>query len=297
MSEVNYEILETEHGLDTKLIIIHIDNSKQIEKYCVSLSDPTVIKSTKTRQKKGLIELLRNIKGWNCEICDKQFYNSTSNIKHMSSKAHKAKSLGTELIDCSNKGCRKKFATKDEFEEHIQYSQKCRKSPKNNDKVYMIEAKQIKRLLMKGWGGANWTATEIQFYNTHLKKNFTKEDAEDFNIIKNEYGVFYSESKHKSEVGDVGDVVAVSPKKLSREELEAKWDREEAEIERQQDEWDQRDFDEKERMYEMGARFRNHIPCSLLASSCSEGEEEESDEIAEPKIIIKKKKKLKIKTI
>jgi len=285
MSEVNYEILETEYGLDTKLIILHIDNSKQIEKYCVSLSDPAVIKSIKTRQKKGLIELLRNVEGWNCKTCDKQFYKSTSYTKHMISKEHKAKSLGTEVIECSMKGCRKKFATKDEFEEHIQYSQKCRKSPKNNDKVFMMEAKQIGILMKKGWGGANWTATEIQFYNTHYKKNFTQLDAEDFNIIKNEYGVLYSESKHKSEV-----IADIAPKPKTYDEYMAQVAREEAELEREA----QREYDERQKMWEMNARFRDHIPLTDALASSSEGEEEE---IAEPKIIIKKKKKLKIKTI
>lgn len=289
MSEINYDILETEHGLDTKLIILHIDNSKQIEKYCISLSDPTVIKSTKTRQKKGLIELLRNVKDWNCKSCDKQFYKSTSYTKHMISKEHKAKSLGTELMECSMKGCRKKFATKDEFEEHIQYSQKCRKSPKNNDKMFMMEAKQVGILMKKGWGGQNWTASEIQFYNNYYKKNFTKEDAEEFNMIKNEYGVFHSVSKNNR---DVGDVVAVSPKPKTYEEYMAKWKRDEAELEREA----QRESDERQRMWEMNERFRNHIPLTdALASGSELEEEEEVDYVAPTKK--KKKKDTGIKTI
>ena len=289
MSKVNYEILETEHGLDTKLILLHIDNSKQIEKYCLSLCDPTVIKSTKTRQKKGLIEMLQNIKARYCGVCDQQFYKSTSYTKHMVSCEHKAKTLGTQIMECSIKGCRKKFATKDEFEEHIQYSQKCRKSPKNNDKMFMMEAKEIKILLMKGWGGQNWTATEIQFYNNYYKKNFTKEDAEEFNMIKNEYGVFHSVSKNLVPITH-------SPKKLSREELEAKWDREDAKMRRDEDARDQRDYDEQRKLWEAGAMFRNHIPLTdALASGSELEEEEEIDYVAPTKK--KKKKDTGIKTI
>jgi len=196
MAAVDYEILKNEHELDIVLIVQHINKSKQIEKYCLSLCNPKVINSTKTRQKKGLIELLRNIKGWHCKCCEQQFYKSTSYTKHMLSKEHKAKSLGTDLIECSSKSCRKKFASQDEFQEHLQYSHKCSKSPRNGaklDKLMMLEnVKRQKYLYHKYLTNPNsFTVFEKDEWNFQSLKDKQKDDV----LKENEYGLLITEAK------------------------------------------------------------------------------------------------------
>jgi len=196
MAEVDYEILKTEHDLDIVLIVQHINKSKQIEKYCLSLCNPKVINSTKTRQKKGLIDLLRNIQGWYCKCCEQQFYKSTSYTKHMLSKEHKAKSLGTDLIECSSKSCRKKFASQDEFQEHLQYSHKCSKSPRNGaklDKLMMLEnVKRQKYLYNKFITNPNsFTVFEKDEWNIQMIRDKQRNEE----LKENEYGLLITEAK------------------------------------------------------------------------------------------------------
>ncbi len=196
MAAVDYNILETEYDLDIVLIIKHIGKSKQMEKYCLSLCNPKVIKSTKTRQLKGLIELLRNIKSWFCICCSQQFYTKVNYGKHMLSNEHKASSLGTALIDCSNKNCRKRFVNQNDFEEHLQYSHKCSKSPRNGaklDKLMMLEnVKRQKYLYDKFITNPNsFTVYEKNEWNLQMLKDKQRNDL----LKENEYGLLTCEPK------------------------------------------------------------------------------------------------------
>ena len=158
----------------------------------MSLCDETKFMSIRKKQCRAFIDLLINIGGWYCQCCNLQLYSKKHYISHIGSATHKAKGLGTPLIECSNKICRKKFATQNEFEEHLQYSHRCFKSPKNSDKVLLLEGKEIGRLLRKGVGGENWNATEISFYNNYMKKTRVGDDVKDYVLKPNEYGVLES---------------------------------------------------------------------------------------------------------
>jgi len=247
MAEVNYEILKNEHELDIVLIVKHIDKSKQIEKYCVSLCNPKVIKSTKTRQKKGLIELLRNIKGWHCNCCDLQAYRQKNYKEHMLSKEHKAKSLGTALIECSSKSCRKKFATQDEFQEHLQYSHKCNKSPTNCaklDKLMMLEnVKRQKYLYHKYLTNPNsFTVFEKDEWNLQMVRDKQRNDV----LKENEYGLLITEAKPPD--------IKEEPIQLKTvESYLKKWDSEDKQVEAYENE-----------LEEASTIWRDMVPCEPL---------------------------------
>tara|TARA_R110002072_G_scaffold2515_5_gene21259 strand:+ start:114 stop:908 length:795 start_codon:yes stop_codon:yes gene_type:complete len=248
MAKVDYEILKNEHELDILLIMKHIQYSKQIEKYCVSISDPKVIKSTKTRQKKGLIELLRNVKGWYCKCCNQQFYTKVNYTKHMISKEHKATSLGTDLIECSSKSCRKKFATQEEFQEHLQYSHKCSKSPRNGDKLdklLMLEnVKRQKYLYNKFLSNPNsFTVFEKEEWNLNMLKDKDKDEV----LKENKYGLYVAEVKLPDKKNEE------STNLKTPEDYLKKWDSQ----------------DKQEEAYEMeieeaGKIWRDMVPCEGL---------------------------------
>ena len=248
MAVVDYEILKNEHELDVVLIVKHIDKSKQIEKYCVSLCNPKVIKSTKTRQKKGLIELLRNIKGWHCNCCDLQAYRQKNYKEHMLSKEHKAKSLGTTLIECSSKSCRKKFATQDEFQEHLQFSHKCSKSPRNGaklDKLMMLEnVKRQKYLYHKFITNPNsFTVFEKDEWNLQMIRDKQKHDL----LKENEYGLLTCEPKPP-------DKKEEEPIQLkTADDYLKKWDSD-----------DKREEDYQNQIEEASTIWRDMVPCEPL---------------------------------
>lgn len=248
MAKVDYEILKNEHELDILLIMKHIQYSKQIEKYCVSISDPKVIKSTKSRQKKGLMELLINVKGWYCKCCKQQFYTRVNYTKHMMSKEHKSKSLGTVLIECSSKSCRKKFATQDEFQEHLQYSHKCSKSPRNGDKLdklLMLEnVKRHKYLYNKFLSNPkSFTVFEKEEWNLQMLRDKQKNEI----LKENEYGLYLAEAKPPDEKEEE------STELKTQNDYIKKWDK----------------MDKQEEVYEMeieeaGRIWRDMVPCDGL---------------------------------
>ncbi len=128
---IDYSILE-EFNINKEEVEAHISKSSQVNKYVVSISDNKTTKSTRTRQVKGLKELLRNLKEWYCEPCKFQSYQRTSYTRHITGVEHRAKINGNDVILCSSAKCRKPFAKLSELEEHLQYSPKCIKvSPKN----------------------------------------------------------------------------------------------------------------------------------------------------------------------
>jgi len=128
---INYSILE-EFNINKEEVEAHFSKSSQVNKYVVSISDDKTTKSTRTRQIKGLKELLRNLKEWYCEPCKFQSYQRTSYSRHLTGVEHRAKVNGNDVIICSSAQCRKPFAKLAELEEHLQYSPKCiRVSPKN----------------------------------------------------------------------------------------------------------------------------------------------------------------------
>ena len=248
MVKVDYEILKNEHELDIILIMKHIQYSKQIEKYCVSISDPKVIKSTKTRQKKGLIELLRNVKGWYCKCCDLQTYRAKNYKEHMISKDHKAKSLGTDLIECSSKSCRKKFATHEEFQEHLQYSHKCNKSPRNGDKLdkllMMENVKRQKYLYNKFIRNQHdFTIDEKEEWNLNMLRDKDKDEV----LKENDYGLYVAEVKPPDKKDEE------STNLITQNDYIRKWDK----MDEQEEAFD-KELEEGSKI------FRDMIPCSEL---------------------------------
>ena len=128
---IDYSILE-EFNINKELAIKYINDSTQVRKYVEAICDTSIINSIKKKKAKGLKELLRNLKEWYCEPCDIQLYSALNYNKHLTGVEHRAKVNGNDVIICSSKSCRKKFAKLAELEEHLQYSPKCIKvSPKN----------------------------------------------------------------------------------------------------------------------------------------------------------------------
>lgn len=128
---IDYSILE-EFNINKEEVEAHISKSSQVNKYVVSLCDTNKLKSVRKRQSVAFKELLRNLSGWYCNYCNLQFYNKKCYNGHIAGVEHRAKVNGNDVIICSSKSCRKKFAKLEELEEHLQYSPKCVKvSPKN----------------------------------------------------------------------------------------------------------------------------------------------------------------------
>ena len=128
---IDYSILE-EFNINKEEVEAHISKSSQVNKYVVSLCDTNKLKSVRKRQSVAFKELLRNLSGWYCNYCNLQFYNKKCYNGHIAGVEHRAKVNGNDVIICSSKSCRKKFAKLAELEEHLQYSPKCIKvSPKN----------------------------------------------------------------------------------------------------------------------------------------------------------------------
>ena len=107
--EVDYGILE-EFNVNKEEALTHLHKSAQVKKYVEGICNKEVIKSTRTRQAKGLKQLLSNIKDWKCSICNINHYQKTSYNKHITSIEHKVKLNGGKIYQCCNKKCRKKFS-------------------------------------------------------------------------------------------------------------------------------------------------------------------------------------------
>jgi hypothetical protein len=114
----------------------------------------------------------------------------------MLSNEHKASSLGTALIDCSNKNCRKRFVNQNDFEEHLQYSHRCSKSPRNGaklDKLMMLEnVKRQKYLYHKYLTNPNsFTLFEKDEWNGTMVRDKQRNDV----LKENEFGLLITEAK------------------------------------------------------------------------------------------------------
>ena len=100
--------------------------------------------------------------------------------------------------------------------------------------------------MRKGFGGKNWNATEIQFYNKYLKKTNIGRDAEDYVLKPNQYGVLESVPTFVSKDDDCIEL-------KTEDDLFAIWDK----------------MDKQEEVYEMeieeaGKIWRDMVPCDGL---------------------------------
>ena len=189
--EIDYSILE-EFNINKEEALTHIDKSAQVKKYVEGICNKEITKSTRTRQVKGLKELLRNIKEWNCATCNIKHYQKTSYNRHLTSVEHKAKLNGLkEAIVCSMTNCRKKFGSPEELEEHLQYSKKCRKSPTNENKSHFIKMK------------SKWERyKELYSLFTESKETMTDLDKQEYNQMKiNDYNGSEEYELVKDELG------------------------------------------------------------------------------------------------
>ena len=190
--ELDYGILE-EYSINKEEALTHVSKSAQVKKYVEGICNKQVIKSTRTRQAKGLKELLRNIKEWNCTTCNIKHYQRTSYNRHLTSVEHKAKMNGLkEAIVCSMANCRKKFGSPEELEEHLQFSKKCRKSPTNENKSNLIKMKskweRYKELVsLFRESKESMTDLDKQEYNQMLINDYIGN--EEYELVKDELGI------------------------------------------------------------------------------------------------------------
>ncbi len=203
--EVDYDILE-EFNVNKEEALTHFNKSAQVNKYVVAICNRDIIKSIRKKKAKGLKELLRNIKDWNCSTCNIQLYSGLNYNKHITSIEHKAKLNGLKKpIVCSMASCRKKFSSNDLLEEHLQFSPKCRKSPTNENKSNFIKMKQ------------KWERQK-ELYNlfSESKETMTDLDKQEYNQMKTND---YNGNEEYELVKDKEGFLVVKPKEKQIEEL------------------------------------------------------------------------------
>jgi len=198
--EIDYGILE-EYSINKDEALTHIDKSAQVKKYVEGICNKEITKSTRTRQVKGLKELLRNIKEWNCATCNIKHYQKTSYNRHLTSVEHKAKLNGLkEAIVCSMANCRKKFGSNEELEEHLQYSKKCRKSPTNENKSNFIKMKQKwerQKELYNLFSESKETMTDLDKQEYNQMKTNDYNGSDEYCLVKDELGFLVVKPKEK----------------------------------------------------------------------------------------------------
>jgi len=198
--EVDYGILE-EFNVNKEEALTHFNKSAQVNKYVLAICNNDIIKSIRTKKAKGLKELLRNIKDWNCSTCNIQLYSALNYNKHISSINHKCNVNGLEKpIVCSMASCRKKFSSNDELEEHLQFSPKCKKSPTNEYKSNYVKMKnkwerQKELYNLVNYSKETMTDLDKQDYNIMISEDYNGN--EDYELVKDENGLLIVKAKEK----------------------------------------------------------------------------------------------------
>ena len=199
---IDYSILK-EFNINKEEVETHISKSSQVNKYVLSICDEKTIKSTRTRQVKGLKELLRNLKEWYCSTCNLQSYQKTSYSRHISGVEHRAAANGRKVIYCSSAKCRKPFASEDELEEHLQFSRKCVSiSPKNKAredyKKLMTRINREKELYnLVNYQPDKLTETDIDEYNGNIIKEYSNDTNYTINTTAKIFKAEFSQQEQK----------------------------------------------------------------------------------------------------
>tara|TARA_R110001606_G_scaffold349673_3_gene499662 strand:+ start:409 stop:1254 length:846 start_codon:yes stop_codon:yes gene_type:complete len=198
--EIDYGILE-EFNVNKEEALTHLHKSAQVKKYVEGICNKEVIKSTRTRQAKGLKQLLSNIKDWKCSICNINHYQKTSYNKHITSIEHKVKLNGGKIYQCCNKKCRKKFCNEDELEQHFKDNRNCISiSPKNKlkeDYITLMNRINKQKRLYRLFTDSKETMTDLdkEDYNIMISQDYNGN--EDYELVKDEKGFLVVKQKEK----------------------------------------------------------------------------------------------------
>lgn len=198
--ELDYDILE-EFNVNKEEALTYKSKSAQVKKYVEGICNKEVIKSTRTRQAKGLKQLLSNIKDWYCSTCNINHYQKTSYNRHITSIEHKVKLNGGKIYQCSYGKCRKKFSNEDELDQHFKDNKKCVSvSPKNKQtETYLTLMNRInkQKRLYRLFTDSKETMTDLdkQEYNQMISYDY--KDSEDYELVKDELGFLIVKQKEK----------------------------------------------------------------------------------------------------
>jgi len=198
--ELDYDILE-EFNVNKEEALTYKSKSAQVKKYVEGICNKEVIKSTRTRQAKGLKQLLSNIKDWYCSTCNINHYQKTSYNRHITSIEHKVKLNGGKIYQCSNGKCRKKFSNEDELDQHFKDNKKCVSvSPKNKQtETYLTLMNRInkQKRLYRLFTDSKETMTDLdkQEYNQMISYDYI--GSEKYELVKDDLGFLIVKQKEK----------------------------------------------------------------------------------------------------
>ena len=174
---IEYSILDN-FNINKELVIPHMEHSAQIKKYVEGICNTELIKSTRTRQAKGLKEMMLHLGEWYCSCCEIQFYKQSTYNKHILGVEHRAKSNNKNIIVCSNSKCRKKCVGVDGLDIHLDDSPQCANTPNN------IRVNHFENIMQR----VNREKEVSNLYN-HYREKMTEKDIIDWNcMIRREHG-------------------------------------------------------------------------------------------------------------